>query len=209
MEWKQVRSVDPAKMGKIKGSCLYNTRIAAVPLIPKKYDPALEAMLNTQLHAGAAPRGVWVPLFFDFWATIEGVYANWGHVGWSAPDGSFWSDGVKYSSLAAYTKNHAPKYRGWGESLNGVRVVELISAPASSKPSGRTLLHLNKGTITTTYDKNGSIYARDDTYDYTVHKDEGYRVQVNSKSVGGLCWIYLIYQTGANKGRVIPGRTIK
>lgn len=209
MPYKQDRNVVISEMGKVKGYCLNNSRLAASPDIPAKYATAHEAALHAILHPGTPPKGVWVPLYFDFWATIEGIYKNWGHVGWQAPDGSFYSDGVKYANVGEYDRTHTPNYIGWGELMNDVRVVSYVADPAPAKPAGRTKLHLNKGTITTTYDKNGSIYARDDTYDYIVRKDEGYRVQVQSASVGGLCWIYLIYQTGAQKGQVIPGRSVK
>lgn len=209
MGWKQERNIIIGQMGKTKGLCVVNTRVAANPDIPAKYATAHDAALHAILHPGAAPSGLWIPLYFDFWATIDGVYKNWGHVGWGAPDGSFYSDGVKYSSVAEYQRTHAPRYIGWGELLNDVRVISYVAETAPAKPSGRGTLHLNEGSITTTYDKNGSIYARDNSYNYIVRKDEGYRVQVQSASVGGLCWIYLIYQTGAQKGQVIPGRSLK
>jgi hypothetical protein len=210
MGWKQDRNIIISQMGRTKGLCVVNTRVAANPDIPAKYPTAHDAALHAILHPGAAPQGVWVPVYFDFWATIEGVYKNWGHVGWSSPDGAFYSDGDRYASIGDYQRTHAPRYIGWGEMLNDVRIVSYISEPAS-KPTGRSVLHLDKGTITTLYRENGgegSIYARDNTYDYTVLKDEGFRVLVNSASGGGRGWIYLIYQTGDKKGQVVPGRSI-
>lgn len=207
MAWQNTVKVNIGEMGTLKGNCLGNTRVAASPDIPSLYKTAWEAEQHCTLHSGSPPLGVWTPAFFSFYATIDGVYKNWGHVGWHSPTGKFYSDGVAYSSISAYTASHSPKYVGWGELLNGVRVVKYVAAPV---PTGkRTLLHLNKGTITTTYDKNGSIYARDDTYNYTILQDLGYKVQIHSNSVGGNCWVYLIYQTGDKKGQTIPGRWAK
>lgn len=208
--WKQARTVNISQMGKRSGYCLVNTRVGGVPDIPSKYQTAHEAQLHTTLHPGTPPSGVWVPVFFDFYATIDGVYKNWGHVGWYK-DGVFYSDGVRYASIAAYEAHHAPRYRGWGETLNGVRIIEWVAdpVPAPSVPASGTL-HLDKGTITSTFDHNGnkvgSIYARDDTYDYVIRGHNGNRVIVNSASGGGNgVEIALTYLAGG----VIPGRHIK
>lgn len=208
MSYKNTVTINISQMGKTKGSCLANTRIAAVPDIPAKYPDATTARHNTILHAGTPPSNVWVPVFFTFYATVDGVYKDWGHIGWYK-DGKFWSDGVEYSSIASYESNHAPRYVGWGETLNGVRVVEYVAAPAPT-PTGKTL-HLDKGTITTTYSaagsKVGSIYARDDTYNYVIRENDGNRVKINSASGGGDgIYVYLRYSA---TGALIPGREIK
>lgn len=208
--WKQNRNVIIGQMGKTKGSCLKNTRVAASPDIPSKYATAHDAMTHSTVHSGTPPKGVWVPAFFDFWATIEGVYKNWGHVGWVSPTGLFYSDGVKYSSISAYDKAHAPVYRGWGETLNGVRVVSYVADPKPPAVPSSGTLHLDKGTITTTFDHNGrkvgSIYARDNTYDYKIRGRNGNRVIVNSASGGGNgVEIAILYLDGG----VIPGRHVK
>lgn len=132
--WENTVTVDIGKMGKVKGGCLYNTRIAVAPVIKAKYGYAWEAEQHCTLHAGNAPKGVWVPLFFSYYATIDGVYRNWGHVMWQAPDGSVYSDGVKYASKEAYMKNHTPKYVGWGEILEGVRVVKWVAPAVPATP---------------------------------------------------------------------------
>lgn len=116
-----------SQMGTTKGNCLGNSRIAASPDIPAKYKTAWEAEQHCILHAGAPPLGVWTPAFFSYYATINGVYKNWGHVGWHSPDGKFYSDGVVYASISAYEAHHAPHYVGWGELLNDVRVVQYVA----------------------------------------------------------------------------------
>jgi hypothetical protein len=212
MPWKQERNIVISQMGSKKGMCLQNSRIAANPDIPAKYLTARVAASKALLHPGAAPKGLWVPLYFDFWATVDGVYKNWGHVGWQSPDGAFYSDGTKYPNVEEYERTHAPNYIGWGELMNDVRIISYVPDPKPAPSSGRKHLHLNKGTISTFYKEKGgtgSIYARDDTYDYTILKDEGYRVLINSASGGGRGWIYMTYQTGADKGKTIPGRWAK
>lgn len=91
--------------------------------IPNKFSSAWQAWQNTEQHSGDAPDGLDVPVFFSYSATIDGTYTNWGHIGVRLSNGQFWSDGKIYSSIGAYTANHSPKYVGWGESINNVKVI--------------------------------------------------------------------------------------
>lgn len=122
MAYKQVRRFYKSKGGSRPGWCLANT--TAGFQIPNKYPSAWEAWKHTEKHAGVPPKGLDVPVYFSYYATIDGIYKNWGHIGVRLKDGQFWSDGVTYPSIASYTNNHAPKYVGWGESVNDYKVIE-------------------------------------------------------------------------------------
>lgn len=123
MSYSQVKKFDQRKAGKIKNFCLRNVRLGYG--VPAKYDSAWEAWQNTEQHKNTDyPDGVEIPVYFSYTATIDGVRKNWGHIGVRLKDGKFWSDGVIYAGISAYTKNHAPKYVGWGESVNDTKVIK-------------------------------------------------------------------------------------
>lgn len=94
-----------------------------------------EAWLHTQQHTDPIPNGVDVPVFFSYTASIDGINKNWGHIGVRLKDGTFWSDGTIYPTISAYTANHSPRYVGWGESVNDVRVITNSTSGAGSTPS--------------------------------------------------------------------------
>lgn len=120
---KQLIPFDTAKGGNVPKECLKNTRKGYS--IPPKYNTAWEAWLNTEKHTDRyIPSGVDVPIYFSYWATINEVYKNWGHIGVNLKDGRFWSDGKIYANLEAYEDTHAPIYAGWGESVNDIKVIE-------------------------------------------------------------------------------------
>jgi hypothetical protein len=167
-----------------------------------KYPNAWSAWQHTQQHFGTPPSGVDVPVFFSY------IDAAHGHIGVRLANGTFWSDGNTYESIADYQKRHTPRYVGWGESINDQRVLEVVASPPPAPSSGQTL-HLNKGTDTTFYRVTGGtfvIHAKDDSYDYHILENRGNEVRVNSASGGGNGWIYLKY---SNTGATIPGRYIK
>lgn len=122
MSYQQVRPFDQAKGGTTPNFCLAN--VTAGYSIANKYSSAWEAWEHTQQHGGDAPAGLDVPVYFSYSATIDGVYANWGHIGVRLANGTFWSDGKVYSSISAYTATHSPKYVGWGESVNDAQVIK-------------------------------------------------------------------------------------
>jgi len=122
MAWTQVKPFDQSKATAIKNLCLGNVQRGYS--IPGKYNSAWEAWQNTEQHTDPIPSGVDVPVYFSYSATIDNEYKNWGHIGVRLANGKFWSDGVTYNSIADYTKNHSPKYVGWGESVNNVRVIK-------------------------------------------------------------------------------------
>ena len=122
MTWEQVKPFSQAKAGKTKNMCLANVR--AGYQIKNILPTAWTAWQQTEQHKGTPPAGVDVPVFFSYTATIDGVLKNWGHIGVRLKNGKFWSDGVIYTNIAAYTANHSPRYVGWGESVNNERVIK-------------------------------------------------------------------------------------
>lgn len=121
----QVRSFNPSSAGTTKYLCLANTRKGYG--IAPKYANAWQAWLNTQQHTDALPSGVAVPVFWELWLTLDGVYKNYGHIAVSLPDGRIWTDGRYYANidtLNRYYLGGKGRYVGWGESVNDVKVVE-------------------------------------------------------------------------------------
>lgn len=134
MRYKQLKSFDASKAGTKKYWCLQNVRLGYG--IGGKYDYAIDDWRNNQQHADGIPADVAVPVYFDCWLTLDGKYANYGHIGVRLPDGRVWTDGKYYNSVAEvasqYLANSKGKYLGWGESVNGVRVVESVPEPKKS-----------------------------------------------------------------------------
>lgn len=124
MAWKQVVGFNLSKMGKTSGLCLQNTRLAFG--IPAKYASAKDAMYANQnagtLHSmSSIPTNCAVPIF-----TSAGTY---GHV-MVYDRGTYYSDGRKVSAV------NQNEYK-WGETLNGVRIVEKVADPAPA-PAKKT-----------------------------------------------------------------------
>jgi hypothetical protein len=120
--WEQLKPFNQSTATSIKNLCLGNVQRGFQ--VGAKYATAWQAWENTQQHTDPIPNGVDVPVFFSYTASIDGINKNWGHIGVRLKDGTFWSDGVIYPSISAYTANHLPKYVGWGESVNDVRVIK-------------------------------------------------------------------------------------
>lgn len=121
MGWKQLQPFDLARMGTTPGMCLGNVRKAFG--IPPKYADAKSAMLaNKQagtLHPlSEIPNDVAVPVFLDTTSPYEHVVVS--------DHGIIYSDGRRWNSIAGYSQF------GWGETLNGVRIVEWVNEPAPS-----------------------------------------------------------------------------
>jgi len=118
------------------------------------------------------------------------------HLHWDARKrGTAFGDGFDnfYDTEALYQESIKPK-------------------PTPPVSSGKRLYFDPIGQIATFYPVNGGEYKMkiaDASFNWSVLEDQGYRVRVNSKSAGGDCWVYIIYQTGANKGKRIPGRSVR
>lgn len=119
MAWKQTKPFDINKMGTRVGYCLQNVRLG-FGIAPKYVDAKAAAEANKAagtLHdISTLPTDVAVPCFLDTTSPNEHVIVS--------DHGTFYSDGKKLTSLAGF------KAFGWGETLNGVRVVEYVPEPA-------------------------------------------------------------------------------
>ncbi len=122
MGYQQIKPFNQAQAGTRPNWCLDN--VTKGYGIKNYYDSAWEAWKHTEQHSGDAPMGLDVPVYFSYSATIDGEYRNWGHIGVRLANGKFWSDGKIYNSVSEYTTSHSPKYVGWGESVNNVKVIK-------------------------------------------------------------------------------------
>jgi hypothetical protein len=200
MAYKQVKAFNKSKAGKTPGSCLMNTRTGFG--IASKYPNAWQAWLNTQQHTGQPPQGIDVPIFFWY------KDAKNGHIGVRLANGQFWSDGDLYASIADYEAVKQPNYVGWGESINGVKVIEQVADPAPTPttstyglPAVGSRIKLRKGVTRTVFDEKGnvlgSIYAADESYEYTVRYHHNNRIGINSAKFGRQVEFACYYLTGA------------
>lgn len=88
-------------------------------------------------HTDLPPKGVAVPIWFDHWGTYSGVYANWGHVAVSLPDGRILSSPMNvkqggqvfFNSIAELQRaiGGSPTYLGWSEYMNGKQIVSPVN----------------------------------------------------------------------------------
>lgn len=128
MEWKQDKPFDLNKMGHEHLMCLKNVRLAYG--IPAKYASAKDAMLANKnagtLHPiDTLPKNVAVPVFVDTNSVYEHVEV--------ADKGVFYSDGKKV------TNPYSQKFFGWGETLNGVRIVEAVKRKTNEELADEVL----------------------------------------------------------------------
>lgn len=199
MAYKQVKSFNKSLAGKIPGYCLANVRRGFG--IASNYPTAIKAWGGTKQHRDRSfPSGVDVPLFY--------TYGKDGHINVRLSNGKVWSDGDEYANLDTYLKTH-PKvsYLGWGESVNGVSVLQYVPDPVKPsnpvQPSGmpavnssiQLIPNVNSNVVRTTYKKGTATVAgritvppRDNSFVYTVRGyDDKYpgRIIINSASGGG------------------------
>lgn len=119
MAWKQVKAFDINKMGKEAGMCLKNVRLGfgIAPKYPDaKADMEANKAAGTLHDLSTLPADVAVPVYLDTASPYEHVIV--------ADHGTYYSDGKKLTSLGSM------KPFGWGETMNGVRVVEQVAEPA-------------------------------------------------------------------------------
>ena len=143
MPYKQVKPFDQSKGGKKPGYCLQNTRLGYG--IAPKYDNAAQAWKSTEQHKDRnVPQGVDVPLYYD--------YGSEDHVNVRLANGKVWSDGNLYASIEDYEAKKAPRFLGWGESVNGVRVIEYVPDPPKPQAAGPTAFRVKPGHTFRVYD---------------------------------------------------------
>lgn len=186
MAWRQLVPFDPSKMGTKPGYCLQNVRLGFG--IKSKYYDAKEAMEANKnegtLHdIDTLPTNVSVPVFIDVTSPYEHVITS--------DKGIFYSDGKKLSSLKGL------KVFGWGETLNGVRVVEFVEEPKPVEPDlppvdvpdkPAVLDYTGKTVVPTRLvDVNGTKLKQYDVT-YTVTQDSGDTVVLSAR---GAVWARL------------------
>lgn len=126
MAYKQIVSFDVQRMGTRKGYCEQNCREGFG--ITKGMFPSAKADMEWQkkqgtFHTTDLPSNVAVPVFFDTASQYEHVMVD-DHT-------RFYSDGKYVSDLKGW------KILGWGEFMDGVRVVEYVPDPAPTPtPTG-------------------------------------------------------------------------
>lgn len=122
MAWEQVQPFNLSKMGTRANYCLQNVRLAFG--VPAKYADAKAAMQANKnagtLHdISTVPKNCAVPVFTDTSSVYEHVMV--------CDKGTYYSDGRKLTSVAGM------KFFGWGETLNGVRIVKYVEDPKPKK----------------------------------------------------------------------------
>ena len=188
MSWAQVKTFNQAQAGTTKNFCLAN--VTKGYGIPNKYASAWQAWENTQQHGGDVPGGLDIPVYFSYTATIDGINKNWGHIGVRVANGQFWSDGNLYTSIADYTKNHSPKYVGWGESVNNVRVIK----------EGESMTDKNQiAAFTWAFFGRNARQTELDTYSKLPLQETINRILGSPE--------YLAYHENRDKAKPVPGAT--
>jgi hypothetical protein len=99
---------------------------------------AWQGWLSSQLkHTDQSfPVGVWVPAWFSYYGTVNGVYGNWGHVVLvhKNADGSLTikssplshkATADTYTSIAQIESKYKCKYVGWSEDVAGTKVINM------------------------------------------------------------------------------------
>lgn len=171
MAWQQVKPFNLSKMGIRAGYCLQNVRLAFG--VQSKYNDAKSAMLANKnagtLHGiDSLPKNVAVPVFVDTASPYEHVEV--------ADRGTFYSDGKKVSNP------YNQKFFGWGETLNGERIVKWVDDP---KPTPSTGIKVgDKVTLKNWVDYNGTPLRKTRDY-YFVSGINGDRAVLNADSVNG------------------------
>lgn len=171
MAWEQVKAFNLSKMGTKSGLCLQNVRLAYD--IPAKYASAKDAMLANKnagtLHdISTVPKNCAVPVFTDTASVYEHVMV--------CDRGVYYSDGRKLTSVAGI------KFFGWGETLNGIRIVKEVADPQPAPSTGFKVG--DKVTLKKYVDYNGKALKKTRDY-YFISQLSGDRAVLNADSTTG------------------------
>lgn len=176
MAWQQDRNFNLSKMGTKTGYCLQNVRLAFD--IPPKYYDAKAAMLANKnegtLHPiSTLPKNVAVPVFVDTNSVNEHIEV--------ADNGTFYSDGKRL------TNPYNQRFFGWGETLNGVRIVSYVPDPEPTPaPTPATGEGFKVGDVvvpTKLVDYNGTALKQYDKT-YTITQINGNRAVLSAPRDG-------------------------
>lgn len=113
--WKQIKAFNIKKMGTKKGYCLQNVRLGfGIPAknASAKVDMEANKKAETLHDIKTIPTNVSVPVYVDTTSKYEHIIV--------CDKGTYYSDGKRLKSTKGL------KFFGWGETCNGVRVVEKI-----------------------------------------------------------------------------------
>lgn len=170
-KWEQLVGFDVEKMGTAPGLCLKNVRQGFG--IAPKYADAKEAMEANKaagtLHSVEdLPLNVAVPVFVDTPSPYEHVIVS--------DHGTLYSDGKRLTTLDGLV------CFGWGETLNGVRIVEKVEVP-EEKPVEKPVENLvgKKVVPTKLVDVNGTKLFQYDP-EYEVVEDDGKTVVLKARN---------------------------
>lgn len=173
MAWQQEKAFNLSKMGTRAGYCLQNVRLAFG--VPSKYVDAKAAMLanrnaGTLHNMNTLPKNVAVPVFVDTSSSYEHVEV--------ADHGVFYSDGKRLSNPMNQ------KFFGWGETLNGVRIVKWVADPKPAPAPSTEIKVGDKVTLKSWVDYNGTPLRKTRDF-YFVKQIDGNRAVLTADSVNG------------------------
>ena len=183
MSYKQTINFNPSKGGTVKYWCLRNTRLG-YGLGPKYSMASVDWNNNIQHKTKVVPGGVDVPVFWEWWGWLSGKYINWGHVAVRLADGRVWTDGRIYPSIDAVTNQYLggkAKYVGWGELLEGKRVITKKKEEDMLTTHGQNVLYrfyLGRGP-----DKKAKLWVGKHTFDKEsarITRSAEYKARVKS-----------------------------
>lgn len=100
---------------------------------------------QSRRHPGTyPPKGISVPVWFDWVGTVNGIRKNWGHTAVRLPDGRVMSSPYSgfgqlvFASIKALEKGFGATYLGWSEWMDGTVVVQPVEAAVKPvKPARR------------------------------------------------------------------------
>lgn len=121
LNFTQTIPFNTSKGGTTPNFCLSN--VCKGYGIGPKYGSAWEAWEHTEQHLDPVPDNLDVPIYYSYTTTIDGVTQNFGHINVRLKNGTVWSDGNIYASIEDYTSKKLPRFVGWGESVNDVKVI--------------------------------------------------------------------------------------
>jgi len=115
------------------GNCLRFTFLAFGGQNGRGFDESREAWDGqSRRHLGTyPPKGIEVPVWFDWTGTVNGVRKNWGHTAIRLADGRVLSSPYAgfgqmiFPSIKALEKGFGARYLGWSEWMDGTQVVEV------------------------------------------------------------------------------------
>lgn len=136
--WQQLVTPDTSVTGEA-GWCLYFARrVFGAPGGPNSATEAADA--TTLQHADQNFPPVAVPVWFDYWATLDSSgYRNWGHVvAWIPGQGFLSSPFNGYGqqwldSVEAVERGYNCTFRFWTEDINSLQVARWVDDPLPAK----------------------------------------------------------------------------